>query len=283
MPTSAAPSNGTVEPLAAHAAESAARPPAQSLRAALLDDATSSVFRWFYRPLLVVQLGLYVRGIALYALDPAFAVVGGEFDPQLHENHIGNYSILNGQPNRYLLGVHMGMALFWIAAVLFQKHAVRSMSSALEGAASGLPDSAGYRRHRIAHAVVGTLLCAVAFAGCIAGPLIAWQSHGHPPMRTFLLCLPLFFLPAITTVWVTGRRGARAVQRHRKWANTAFVAPAIASLWAEAMIYAFGRLSALGPRRGELVGTSLAWMLVLAVVVIPTWRRRLAAPRAYPS
>ena len=247
-----------------------------------MEDATSTAYRWVYRPMLLLQLALYVRAVFGYLTGPAFAVVGGPADPQLHQNHLGNYSILNGQPHPALLGVHLFMALGWVAAVLFQKRAVASMSAALEGDQAGRPDSRRYRRHRRAHAIVGTVICAVAVAGCIAGPLIAWQSHGHPPMRTFLLLLPLYFLPAVTTVWISGRRGGRSLRQHQLWANIAFLAPAIASLWAEVMIYVCGRLTPLGPRKGELVGTGIAWALILATVVVPAFRRRRAVLAAAP-
>ena len=92
----------------------------------------------------------------------------------------------------------------------------------------------------------------VAIAGCLAGPAIAWQSHGHPAMQAFLLSLPLYFLPAIVGVWVTGRRGRLA--DHRFLATAAFVGPAVSSFWAEGLIYVCQRY-ALGPYTGELVGT----------------------------
>jgi hypothetical protein len=248
-----------------------------SLRATLLEDASSTAYRWIYRPMLLLQLALYLRAVAGYLTGPAFAVVGGSADPQLHQNHLGNYSILNGQPHPALLAVHLFMALGWVAAVLFQKHAVASMSAALEAnQAPGRPDSRRFRRHRRRHAIVGTIICLVALAGCLAGPLIAWRSHGHPPMRTFLLLLPLYFLPAVTTVWMSGRRGARSIRQHQLWANIAFLAPAGASLWAEVMIYVCGRLTPLGPRTGELVGTGFAWAAILVTVVVPAVRRRRA-------
>lgn len=251
-----------------------------ALRAALFDDASLLAYRWIYRPLLALQLALYVRGVVLYLAQPSFAQMGGAADPRLHQNHIGNYSIMRSQPDPALLAVHLGMATFWIAAVLFQKHSVGMMATALAAGPDGkASDPRGYGRVRRVHAVLGTVLCAVAIAGCIAGPLIAWQSHGHPPMRTFLLLLPLFFLPAVTTVWVTGRRRASSIRDHQTWANTAFLAPAVASLWAEALIYFCGRHTPLGPRLGELVGTGCAWGLILALVVIPAWRARAAAAR----
>lgn len=266
--------------MAASGIEGDVQPRRTALRAALADDATSVLYRWLFRPLLILQLGLYVVGVARYVQNQAFADVGGAADPILRENHIGNYSIMAKQPNPHLLAVHLGMATFWIAAVLFQKHAVRNMSDALER------KTGGYVRARRLHAVVGTILCVVALAGCIAGPLIAFQSHGHPPMRTFLLLLPLFFLPAITTVWVTGRRKARSVRDHQTWANTAFLAPAVASLWAEALIFFCGRFTPLGPRGGELVGTGMAWGLILIAVVIPAWlsrRRAMQRDASAPS
>ena len=254
----------------AHVTGASARS-AASVRAALADDAAWAAYRWVYRPMLFLQLALYARAMVLFLWSPSFALVGGAADPQLHQNHIGNYSILRTQPHPALLAVHLTMALSWVGAVLFQKWTVGRMASSL-----GV-GGAAYVRARRVHVVVGTALCTLALAGCVAGPLIAFQSHGHPPMRTFLLLLPLWFLPAITTVWVTARRRTIALRDHAAWANTAFLAPAVASLWAEALIYVCGRHTPLGPRIGELTGTGLAWALILEVVVVHVWRaRRLA-------
>jgi hypothetical protein len=52
--------------------------------------------------------------------------------------------------------------------------------------------------------------------------------------------------------------------------------PAVASLRAEVLIYVCGRLTPLGPREGGLVGTGLAWLLILVVIVFPALRRRRA-------
>lgn len=250
---------------------------AADLRGALIDDATSSAYKWVFRPLLFLQLGLYVHGAWAYLRSPGFASAGVANDPMLTENHIGNYSIMASQPNRWLLAIHLGMAAFWIAAVLFQKHSVAQMAGAFAAGPDGPLDPKRYRRARWVHGLLGSTLCLVALAGTIAGPIIAYQSHGHPPMRIFLLLLPLYFLPAITTVWVTARRKQRSIRDHSAWANTAFLGPAVASLWAEALIYVCGRHTPLGPRHGELVGTGAAWVLILAFLVVPTWRARRRA------
>jgi hypothetical protein len=245
-----------------------------AMKAALVDDATWSAYRWIYRPMLVLQLALYAKAVVLFALSPVFAVVGGVVDPWLHENHLGNYSILASQPRPAALGVHLLMAFGWVGAVLFQKWSVTRMATTL--GVSGRD----YARFRRVHVVVGSALCVLALAGCVAGPLIAFESHGHPPMRVFLLLLPLWFLPSITTVWVTARRRSFSLRDHAVWANTAFLGPAVASLWAEALIYLCGRHTPLGPRLGELTGTGLAWALILALLVIPVWRARRRARSA---
>ncbi len=235
-------------------------------------DAGHGTYRWVYRPMLVLQFLLYLRGLSLFIADPAFEQVGGARDPVLHENHIGNLTHMASQPNVVLLGIHLGMAVFWIGGLLVQKHLVARMAGAVAGSATR--DPAAYKRYRRAHALLGTAMCSVALAGCIAGPTIAYQSHGHPAMRTFLLLLPAFFIPSILQAWFTAR--AHRHGDHRFWANLAFLAPAVASLWAEALIYACGRHTHLGTRLGELVGVGIAYVMALALIALPLMRARRA-------
>ncbi len=255
----------------------------ESLPAALAADSDSRAYRFVYRPLLLLQLALYVRGLFLFARTPTFEHVGGASDPVLFENHIGNLSHMASQPNRVLLTIHFVMATYWVGGVLAQKHLVSRMAGALGAldvqAGRAARDPAAYKRYRQTHAVLGSSMCAIALVGCVAGPVIAWQSHGHPAMRTFLLALPFYFLPAIFHVWRTARQ--KRHRDHQLWANLAFLAPAVASLWAEALIYTCGRHTSLGTRLGELVGVAIAYTLTLVLLVLPFMlerrRARLAA------
>lgn len=228
----------------------------------LSEDAADRAWNRVFLPTLVAQFLLYLVAAGRFARDPGYSALAGASAPELHENHLGNIAIVLAQPDRALLAVHLGMAVFWVGGVLGQKALLRAMSASLADR-----DGPSYRRARNVHAVLGTALVAVALAGCVAGPIIAWQSHGHPAMKAFLLALPLYFLPAITMVWVSARR--RRLADHRFWATAAFVGPAVASLWAEALIYVCGRHTPLGPWTGELVGTGSAFALSAWFVVRP--------------
>lgn len=228
-------------------------------------DAEEPVYRWVYRPMLLLQLGLYLFAAGRFLSTPSYAGLPGASDVLLHENHLGNIAIVASQPNPWLLGVHMGMAVVWVGGVLVNKELAHRLVR--------------HARVRSAHRRLGALMCAVALAGCIAGPLIAWVSHGHPAMRLFLLLLPLYFLPAIALVWRTARQ--KRWPEHRFWVSVAFVGPAVASLWAEILIYTFGRYTPLGPWTGELAGTWTAFGLASLAVVWPAqraWQRERSLP-----
>lgn len=231
---------------------------------ALERDRSDTLYRKLLRPMLIVQLGLYVVAGGRLLAEPAYAALAGASDPALHENHLGNIAIMTSQPRAWLLAIHMGMALVWIAAVLAQKQLVDRMATTLTRR-----EADAHRLARRLHAGLGMTLVVVAIAGCLAGPTIAWQSHGHPAMRAFLLALPCFFLPSIAMVVVTARR--RQWHEHRFWSTLAFVVPAVSSLWAEALIYLCGRHTPLGPHAGELVGTASAFLLGAIVIVRPAW------------
>lgn len=257
----------------------AAHPPEQrgaSLRDTLADETESRSWRYAFRPMLLLQFGLYVAAIIRFWGNAGYDHVGGAGDASLHENHIGNLAIMAEQPNRWLLLIHLGMATYWVGGVLVQKHLLSRMAGAIDARRVGAPrDPAAYKRYRRAHAILGSSMCLVAFAGCVAGPLIAWFSHGHAPMRTFLLLLPIYFLPAICLTWWTARR--KRFRDHQAWADLAFLGPAVASLWAEGLIFVAGRHTALGPRLGELVGVSIAWIVASLLLVLPVWLRRRRA------
>lgn len=241
----------------------------RALADALARDLDDAHYRTLLRPMLCVQLALYVVATLRLIAAPTYAALAGASDPLLHENHLGNIAIVHSQPRAWLLAIHMGMALVWVAGILTQKHLVARMARALAGRRGD-----AYALARRLHALLGSAMILAALAGCLAGPAMAWQAHGHLAMQLFLLALPCFFLPAIAMTWISARR--RAWHQHRFWATVAFVGPGVSSLWAEALIYACGRLTPLGPYLGELVGTGSAFVLGALVIVVPAWRMRRA-------
>jgi hypothetical protein len=251
-------------------AEPIARPRRTSqLAEVLARELGDAQYRTLLRPMLCVQLVLYVVATLRLIATPTYAALAGTADPLLHENHLGNIAIVHEQPRAWLLAIHMGMALVWVAGIVAQKHLVARMARALAGRRGD-----AYALARRLHALLGSAMILVAIAGCLAGPAMAWHAHGHLAMQLFLLSLPCFFLPAIAMTWISARR--RAWAQHRFWATVAFVGPGVSSLWAEALIYVCGRLTPLGPYLGELVGTASAFVLGALVIVVPAWRMRAA-------
>jgi hypothetical protein len=203
--------------------------------------------------------------------------VGGTADPLMHENHLGNLVALKSQPNLLLLSVHLAMAVAYIGATMLQKALVARMSGALEDPAR---DPAAFARYRRIHATVGWSLCLLGLVGIAIAPVITLLNHGNPAMVMFLVGQPLFFLPLITMVLVSARRRDRSIRTHRFWAETAFLGPALASLWAEGLIYVIGRMTPIGPRIGEVAASAFAAAASVVLVVWPAWlarKRGLAA------
>ena len=253
------------------------------LKDALAEEYSSWAWKWVFRPFVLLQFALYVaatwRFYGRWSAGSGIYRHSGASDPDLHVNHLGNYAIVDVEPNHLLLGIHMGMAVIWVGGLLVQKTVLRRMAEAIDATGEGrTKNSAAYRRYRRVHAVLGTTMCVAGLLGCVAGPIVAWQSHAHAPMQVFLLLLPLYFLPAIATTWITARR--KRFHDHQMWADLAFLGPAVASLWAEALIYYFGRGTPLGPRIGELTGVSVAWVVSFALLVLPAYLRRRRAARS---
>jgi hypothetical protein len=247
-----------------------------NLTRALVEDASAPIYRWIWRPMLALQFVNYLRVVVNLSREPRYAQVGGAADPALHANHIGNLIVLKAQPNIWLLSVHMAMALLWIGATMWQKHFVAKMAGALATPGRG-PAFARYRR---VHARMGWSLSVLGIVGILIGPVLALLNHGNQPMRRFLLTQPLFFLPLMAMVLISARNRRWSIRTHKFWAETAYLGPALASLWAEAMIYAFGQLPQIGPRKGDLLASQIAAVLSVFLVVLPAWiarRRGLAA------
>lgn len=246
----------------------------ESLRAALEDDARSRAYRFVWLPMLLVQLVLYTRVVVRFLAAPVYRSAGTEALPLLRENHIGNLVSLRSQPSLPLLSVHVLMAWAWIAVVLLQKLLVARMARA---AAAPDPDpekTAVFQTARTIHAAAGTGMVVLGVIGVLAGPVIALVSHGNPGMKWFLVAQPLFFVPAMGMTVVTARDARRSIRHHRFWADTAFLGPAVASVWTEAGIYVLGRMTPLGPNSGELIASVVGGGLGALAVVVPGWLAR---------
>jgi hypothetical protein len=252
-----------------HAQPARWRKRAQVARA-LSDDAGSWLYRWVWRPMLAIQFLNYLHAAYRFVKDPVYSSAGVAADPMLRENHIGNWVALKSQPDFFLLSVHLSMAVVWIGAMMLQKQLVALMAGALASPGQGRD----YARYRRVHAAVGWTLVSLGVVGIVIGPIITVMNHGNEPMKQFLVGQPLFFLPLMTMVVVSARRRDWSVRTHRFWAETAFLGPALSALWAEAMIYVFGRLTPIGPRWGELVASALAAVLGVVFVVVPAWIER---------
>jgi hypothetical protein len=261
------------------AAPAVARRSPRSLRAALVEDASSKVYRYVWLPLLAVQLVLYTRVAARFFAHPVYRMVPTAEYPLLRENHIGNLVSLRSQPSPVLLGIHVIMAWAWIFVTLLQKELVARMARAL-GEREQL---AAFARYRAIHAAAGTVMVALGLAGVLVAPVIVLLDHGNPPMARFLLGQPLFFVPAMIMVALTARDARRSIRWHRFWADVAFLGPAIASVWTEAAIYVLGRMTPVGPDRGEFWSSAVGGALGALAVIVPGWislRRGLAADAA---
>ena len=240
-----------------------------AVRSALADDARSAAYRYLWRPLLGLQLVLYTRVVYRFMSEPVYASVPSAEYPLLHENHIGNLVSLASQPNLAVLTVHVAMAWAWIFAVIAQKHFVARMAEGLKGGQEGL-----FARYRTAHVVVGTGMVALGIVGILAALVITISNHGNPGMQQFLLGQPLFFLPAMAMVWITARRKNLSIRHHLFWADTAFLGPAVASVWTEGAIYVLGRMTSLGPNSAEVWASAVGGGLGALAVVVPGWFAR---------
>ncbi len=188
--------------------------------------------------------------------------------PNLRCNHLGNYSIMRESPNWYLLVTHIIMALIWVIGWLVQITIVERMGHALEKS-----EFKKYQNQKIFHRLIGRIIIIINVIGCCAGPIIAFLSHDHAPMRFFLMViLPLTFLPAFVKVWLTGKNSdMKSIVEHRFWTTAAIFGPVISSLWAPPLIWVFGHLTPIGPWAGELIGTLTGSILMILFVVIPAW------------
>jgi hypothetical protein len=241
----------------------------EDVRGALTDDARSKVYRFVWLPLLALQLVLYTRVLVRFVADPAYAGAATDRFPLLHRNHLGNFVSIRSQPDVALLGIHLAMAWSWIAVCLVQKQLVARMASAVSA-----NDEARFLRWRSIHAAVGTFMVAIGIVGILIGPVFVVANHGNPAMQRFLIGQPLFFVPAIVMVMVTARRKSRSIRHHLFWADTAFLGPAVASIWTEAGIHALGGIPAVGPDVAEVLASAVGGGLGALAVVLPAWLAR---------
>jgi hypothetical protein len=164
------------------------------------------------------------------------------------------------------------MALVWVAATLVQKALIAKAARLNQNRAPHRLTTEAIRIHKW----VGWTLSVVGIAGVLAGAVLAYLSTGYEPMRRFLLTQPICFLPPMVMVLVSARKRSWSIRTHRFWAQTAYLGPALATLWTEILINLFGRVASIGPRGGDLLGSEVAALLGTALVIVPAWisRRR---------
>ena len=245
----------------------------------LREDLQPDPFHWAYRylwvPLLLLQSGLYSRVVWRFWAAPVYASVPTETYPLLHQNHIGNLVSLERQPDLRLLGIHVAMAWSWIVFTLIQKRLGLAMGAALRG-----DNTMKFDRIRRFHRMGGWFMGILGLVGIGVTPIFTFLDHGNPAMKLFLLGQPLFFLPAIAMTLWTARDRRRPIWDHRFWAETAFVGPAVASVWTEGAIYVTGRMTEMGPNAGEVWSSAVGGTLGALVVVGPAWVARRRAQLA---
>lgn len=228
-------------------------------RRVLQDDANSYMSNWFHLPQIVLLGFFYIRALFRLFLVPEYNSTFANNGEILYENHLGNYATLKQSPATWMVVSHMLMAIIWVFGTLTQKLLVWGMAK---------PDRRARYYSRI-HSILGTTMCAIAVFGCIIGSVISYFDHKHLPMKWFFLTLPFTFVPAIIMTWISARN--RNFINHRFWATTAFIGPCISGLWAEELIYRFGRQTSIGPWKGELLGTGIAITINLCGVALPAW------------
>lgn len=222
----------------------------------LKQDASSIWGNWFHLPHMVLLALFYIKALVKLIITPQYQSIIVNTNHTMYENHLSNYAILKRAPVTWMITSHMLMAIFWVLATISQKLLVRAMAN-------------GYNLSRKIHIILGTCMCAVSIFGCSVGGFIAYSDHNHSPMRWFLMLLPCSFLPSIIMTYINGKN--RNIINHRFWATSAFIGPCLSSLWAEELIYRFGRQTQLGPWTGELWGTGIAGFLHIIVIILPAW------------
>jgi hypothetical protein len=247
----------------------------QRIALAVHYDRSDRLYLYVWRVLLWIQLVLYTIAVGRFIVEPAYRKIAHPDYPHLYENHIGNYVSLTTPLNVPLMTVHVAMAWWWIAAVLLQKFLVKRMSIALAG-----PRDTSWLRYREAHMLIGWSHIVLGLLGVLVAPLLSFWHHGNPGQKWFLLGQPLIFVPAIAMTLWTARRRDGSIWDHRFWAETAFLGPAVASLWTEVAIHFLGRIESIGPHRAELGSSIVGGLLGFAVVVIPAAIARREGKRA---
>lgn len=239
-----------------------------TLGSALVHDANDNSYKYIIRPMLCIQLLVYLRAVWRYIQEPTYAfLLEGTESVLLHENHLGQVAILTKQPNLAVLTMHLLMATSWIGGTLMQKHTVSQMARFFVGEKGC--DRKMYKMNRKIHSVLGIAMVLFVFAASISGGIMAYQSHGHPAMRNFLMVMAFWFAASTTMVPLMAWR--KDWHQHRFWATATIVLPAIASLWTETLIYSCRRFTPLGMWKSELVGTIVGAVIGAILIVVPAW------------
>jgi hypothetical protein len=231
-------------------------------------DLNDPKWKYFYLPSLVLLIASYIVAIYNFATHAEYyPLVSNEEEQLLYENHVGNITMIESQPNPILLGIHLFAALAWACGTVLQKYILNKMRNKITE-----------KRLRELHSVIGHALCLIALSGLFVGFLIAYYSQSPRSMRNFLLILPFIMSPLVIMTFYSGKK--KDILTHRFWANTAFVGVCMGSFYAEVFIFVLSRYTPFGVRSGELIGTAIGSCFLVFSVMIPSWIDNRATRKA---
>ena len=237
----------------------------------ILGSVDSRSWRWILVPLLLFQLYYYVWCTVFWMSQPKFPLLLTPLvidnTTYCHENHFGNIALVDSSPAGYLSGMHLFMAVIWLAGLLVQRQIVKRLTTDME-----LCNWSSYRRYKMIHRYLGTVLCVVSYAGAIAGSVIAYRHHLSTIMKVvYIILLPTIFATTMGMMWYSGRQAKRSVEwlrSHVFWVKWGYVSPALAStlsLWLIKGSYRFGLLN---PHLSEIVGVGMGSLLAYMFLVL---------------